>query len=53
VWYGGYFYTRRELEANRRMKLGMAVKDSLGARTTDPPEVVEQGDGSPSSWQTL
>jgi hypothetical protein len=46
VWYDGQFYTRREFEANPRMKLGPAVKYSRGARSTDPPEVVEEGDGS-------
>ena len=46
VWYDGQFYTRRELEANPRMKLGRAVKYSRGAKNTDPAEVVEEGDGS-------
>jgi hypothetical protein len=46
VWHGGHFYTRREFEANPRMKLGAAVKYSRGARYTDPPEVVEDGDGT-------
>lgn len=46
VWYGGQFYTRREFEANPRMKLVRAVKYSRGAKNTDPAEVVEEGDGS-------
>lgn len=46
VWYDGQFYTRRELEANPRMKLARAVKYSRGAKNTDPAEVVEEGDGS-------
>jgi hypothetical protein len=46
VWYDGHFYTRRELEPNGRMKLGEAVKYSRGAKNTDPPEIVEEGDGS-------
>jgi hypothetical protein len=46
VWYAGLFYTRRELDPNPRMKLGAAVKYSRGARHTDPPEVVEDGDGT-------
>lgn len=46
VWHAGQFYTRREFEANPRMKLGHAVKYSRGAKNTDPPEAVEEGDGS-------
>ena len=46
VWYDGHFYTRRELEPNRRMKLDAAVKYSRGAKNTDPPGIVEEGDGS-------
>ena len=46
VWHAGQFYTRREFEANPRMKLGHAVKYSRGAKNGDPPEVVEEGDGS-------
>ena len=46
VWYAGAFYTRRELEPNRRMKLAAAVKYSRGAKNTDPPEIVEEGEGS-------
>lgn len=46
VWHAGQFYTRREFEPNPRMKLGAAVKYSRGARHTDPPEVVEEGDGT-------
>ena len=46
VWFDGQFYTRRELDANPRMKLGRAVKYSRGAKNTDPPEFVEEGDGS-------
>ena len=46
VWYAGHFYTRRELEPNRRMKLAAAVKYSRGAKNTDPPEIVEEGDAS-------
>ena len=30
----------------RWMKLAAAVKYSRGARNTDPPEIVEEGDGS-------
>jgi hypothetical protein len=46
VWYAGQFYTRRELEPNPRMKLAAAVKYSRGAKNTDPPEIIEEGDGS-------
>jgi hypothetical protein len=46
VWHAGQFYTRRELEPNARMKLLAAVKYSRGARNTDAPEIVEDGDGS-------
>ena len=46
VWYAGAFYTRRELEPNRRMKLAAAVKYSRGAKNTDTPEIVEEGEGS-------
>ncbi|MGQ0561162.1 MAG: single-stranded DNA-binding protein [Gemmatimonadota bacterium] len=46
VWYAGYFYTRRDLEPNPRMKLAAAVKYSRGAKSTDPPDIVEEGDGS-------
>jgi hypothetical protein len=46
VWYAGQFYTRRVLEPNARMKLAAAVKYSRGATHTDPPEIVEDGDGS-------
>jgi hypothetical protein len=46
VWFADQFYTRRELSANPRQKLGPAVKFSRGARATDGPEVVEEGDGS-------
>ena len=46
VWYAGHFYTRRDLEPNPRMKLAAAVKYSRGAKNTDPPEIVEEGDGS-------
>ncbi len=46
VWYAGHFYTRRELQPNQRMKLAAAVKYSRGAKNTDPPEIVEEGDGS-------
>jgi len=46
VWYAGLFYTRRDLEPNRRMKLAAAVKYSRGAKNTDPAEIVEEGDGS-------
>ena len=52
VWYDGHFYTRRELEPNRRMKLAAAVKYSRGAKNIDPPEIVEEGDGS-FSYVTL
>lgn len=44
VWLAGDFYTRRELAPNARMKLGPAVKYSRGARPTDPPALVEEGD---------
>lgn len=46
VWYTGHFYTRRELQPNQRMKLAAAVKYSRGAKNTDRPEIVEEGDGS-------
>ncbi len=46
VWFAGQFYTRRELEPNARMKLVAAVKYSRGAKNTDPPAIVEEGDGS-------
>lgn len=46
VWHAGHFYTRRQLEPNRRMKLAAAIKYSRGAKNTDPPEIVEEGDGS-------
>ncbi len=46
MWYAGHFYTRRVLEPNPRMKLAAAVKYSRGAKNTDPPEIVEKGDGS-------
>ena len=52
VWYAGHFYTRRELEPNRRMKLAAAVKYSRGAKNTDPRESVEEGEGS-FSYVTL
>lgn len=45
VWHAGQFFTRRELEPNPRMKLGAAVKYSRGARSTDPPQTVEDGGG--------
>ncbi len=46
VWHAGYFYTRRELEANPRMNLGAAVKYSRGAKNTDPADLVEEGEGA-------
>ncbi len=46
IWHGGYFYTRRELEANPRMNLGAAVKYSRGAKNTDPADIVEEGEGA-------
>lgn len=46
VWYAGQFFTRRVLDPNPRMELGAAVKYSRGATITDPPEIVEEGDGS-------
>ena len=46
VWHGGYFYTRRDLEANPRMNLDAAVKYSRGAKDTDPAEMVEEGEGA-------
>jgi hypothetical protein len=45
VWFADRFYTRRELAPNPRQKLGPAVKYSRGARSTDPAELVEEGDG--------
>jgi hypothetical protein len=46
VWYDGHFYTRRELEPNRRMKLSAAVKYSRGAKNSDAPGIVEEGEGA-------
>jgi DdrB-like protein len=45
VWHAGLFYTRRELPVQERKKLERAVKYSRGARSTDAPEVVEDGGG--------
>lgn len=45
VWYAGQFYSRRELPATRKIK-DPAVKYSRGAKSTDPAEIVEEGDGS-------
>src|SRR5215216_1527735 len=41
VWYAGQFYSRRELPEQERKHLDRAVKYSRGARSTDPPEIVE------------
>lgn len=46
VWHAGQFYSRREFEANPRKKLGRAVKYSRVAKGGDPPEVVEEADGT-------
>jgi hypothetical protein len=53
VWYAGQFYTRRALDPNPRMKLGRAIKYSRGARSTDPPEMVEGEEGSAFRYVTL
>ena len=45
VWHAGQFYTRRELAEQERKRLGRAIKYSRGARSTDPPEIVEDGGG--------
>jgi hypothetical protein len=45
VWHAGQFYTRRELAEQQRKGLARAVKYSRGARSTDPPEIVEDGGG--------
>lgn len=45
VWHAGLFYSRRELAEQDRRRLGRAVKYSRGARSTDPPEIVEDGGG--------
>lgn len=45
VWHTGLFYSRRELAEQDRKRLGRAVKYSRGARSTDPPEIVEDGGG--------
>ncbi len=45
VWHGGQFYTRRELAEQQRKGLARAVRYSRGARSTDPPEIVEDGGG--------
>lgn len=45
VWHAGLFYSRRELAEQDRKRLGRAVKYSRGARSTDPPEIVEDGGG--------
>lgn len=45
VWHAGLFYSRRELREQERKRLKPAVKYSRGARSTDPPEVIEDGGG--------
>lgn len=45
VWHAGLFYSRRELHEQERKRLNHAVKYSRGARSTDPPEIVEDGGG--------
>ena len=45
VWHGGQFYTRRELAANPRRKLGPAIKYSRVAKGSDSSELAEEGDG--------
>lgn len=45
VWHAGMFYSRRELVEQERKSLKQAVKYSRGARSTDPPEIVEDGGG--------
>lgn len=45
VWHAGLFYSRRELREQERKRLKHAVKYSRGARSTDPPEIVEDGGG--------
>lgn len=45
VWHAGLFYSRRELREQERKRLKPAVKYSRGARSTDPPEIVEDGGG--------
>jgi hypothetical protein len=44
VWFRGDFFKRRTLEASesKKMKLPAAIKYSRGARSHDPPEIVEK-----------
>ncbi|AFZ67015.1 single-stranded DNA-binding protein [Deinococcus peraridilitoris] len=47
VWCRGHVWKRRELAAvdTRKMRLPAAVKYSRGAKPTDPPHLVETGEG--------
>lgn len=45
VWHAGLFYSRRELREQERKRLKAAVKYSRGARSTGPPEIIEDGGG--------